>query len=76
MCFVQMNAIRGHFPAMLRSLTRAAETHDSRLCWAGAVPVEFVQGPGDSRTKARLKHAILKTLCNRAMARHRIVETG
>ncbi len=76
MCFVQMTAIRRNFPAMLRSLTRAAETHDSRLCWAGAVPAEYLQGPGDSRTKARLKHAIVKTLCNRAMARHRIVETG
>ena len=65
LCFMQMNAIRGNFPAMLRALAKAAETHDSRLCWAGAVPVEYLQGPGDSRTKARLKHAILKTLCNR-----------
>ena len=75
-CFVQMNALRGNIPAMLRSLMRAGEAHDSRLCWAGAVPAEFLQGPGDSRTKARLKHAILKTLCNRAMARHRIADAG
>ncbi len=75
-CFVQMNAIRGNLPAMLRSLTRAAEMHDSRLCWVRAVPAEYHRGPGDSRTKARVKHAIFKTLCSRAMARHRIVETG
>ena len=76
LCFVQMNAIRGALPAMLRALAKAAETHDSRLCWAGAVPVEYFQGPGDSRTKARLKHAILKAVCNRAMARHRTVDAG
>ena len=76
LCFMQMNAIRGNLPAMLRALATAAETHDSRLCWAGAVPVEYLQGPGDSRMKARVKHAILKTLCNRAMARRRIVDAG
>ena len=76
LCFMQMNAIRGKVPAMLRALAKAAETHDSRLCWAGAVPVEYLQGPGDTRTKARVKHAILTTLCNLAMARHRIVDAG
>ncbi len=76
LCFMQMNAIRGNFPAMLRALAKAAETHDSRLCWAGAVPVEYLQGPRDTRTKARVKHAVLTTLCNLAMARHRIVDAG
>ncbi len=75
-CFVQMNSMRGKFAAMLRSLRRAAETHDSRLCWAGVLPAEYLQGPGDSRIKARLKQAIFRTMFNRAMARHRIVEAG
>jgi tetratricopeptide (TPR) repeat protein len=75
-CFMQMNALRGKFGAMLRSLKEAAEEHDTRLCWLRVVPAEYLQGPGESRIKARLKRAILKAITNRLIARHQIVESA
>jgi len=75
-CFVQMNAIRGKLGAMLRSLAKAAEVRDSRLCWVAVVPAEFLKAPGDSRIKTRLKNAILRTMIRWIIARHRIIESA
>jgi len=75
-CFMQMSAARGELGAMLRWLAKAAETHDSRLCWLGVVPPEFLKGPGESRIGARLKKAIVDVLASRAIARHRIVDAS
>jgi serine/threonine protein kinase/Tfp pilus assembly protein PilF len=75
-CFVQMNALRGKFGAMLRSLKEAAEGHDTRLCWIRVLPVEYLQGPRDSRMKSRLRKAILRAIVSRLIARHRIVESA
>ncbi len=75
-CFVQMNAVRGKPGAMLRSLRKAGEEHDIRLCWARIIPVEYLQGPRDSFIKSRLKRAILKMIISRIIARHRIVESA
>jgi serine/threonine protein kinase len=75
-CFVQMNSLRGKSAAMLRSLRKAAEERDIRLCWARVLPAEYLQGPGESRIKARLKRAILRTMANRLISRHRIVESA
>jgi non-specific serine/threonine protein kinase len=75
-CFVQMNSLRGKFGAMLRSLKKAAEERDTRLCWVRALPAEYLQGPRDSRIKLRLKKAILKLITGRILARHRIVESA
>ena len=52
------------------------DEHDSRLCWAGVLPAEYLQGPADSRLKARLRKVFFGMLCNRAIARHRVVEAG
>jgi len=75
-CFVLMNSVRGKVGATLRSLAKAAEAHDSRLCWLTIAPTEFFQGPGDSGIKTRLKKAILQTMTSRIIARHRIVESA
>jgi serine/threonine protein kinase/Flp pilus assembly protein TadD len=76
LCFAQMNAVRGKVGAVMRWVMRAAETHDSRLCWARVLPAEYLQGPADSRLKARLRKVFFGMLCNRAIARHRVVEAG
>jgi tetratricopeptide (TPR) repeat protein len=75
-CFVQMNALRGKFWAMLRMIKKAAEEHDTRLCWIRVLPVEYLQGPRDSRMKSRLRKAILRAIVSRLIARHRIVESA
>jgi len=75
-CFALMNSLRGKFRAMLRSLKKAAEERDIHLCWIRVLPVQYLQAPGESRIKTRLKRAILKTMTNRLIARHRIVESA
>jgi len=75
-CFVQMNSLRGKSVAMLRSLKKAVEERDIRLCWVRILPAEYLQGPRDSRIKSRLRKAILRAIVSRLIARHRIVESA
>ena len=76
-CFVQMNSLRDEkFWPTLRSLNKAAEERDIRLCFARVLPAEYLRGPKDSLAKLRLKKAILKLIISRILARHRIIETA
>ena len=76
-CFVQKNSLRDEkFWPTLRSLKKAAEERDIRLCFARVLPAEYLRGPKDSLAKLRLKKAILKMIISRILARHRILETA
>ena len=76
-CFVQKNSLRDEkFWATLRSLKKAAEERDIRLCFARVLPAEYLRGPRDSLTKLRLKKAILKLIIGLLLAGHRIIETA
>ncbi len=75
-CFVQKYSLRDEkFWPTLRSLKKAAEERDIRLCFARVLPAEYLRGPKDSLAKLRLKKAILKLIISRILARHRIIET-
>jgi tetratricopeptide (TPR) repeat protein len=72
LCFLQMHALRGELPGLVRMLRQAARARDSRLCWLRVMPPEYYQAPSESRLIARLKRAVLRAAINRLIARRRI----
>ena len=73
--FLQLHALRGDLGALVRTLRQAAAVRDSRLCWLRIMPPEYFQARGESRLKARLNRAVLRTAINRLIARRRIEDT-